>query len=186
MYTRETGVQTADSATGDCASAEAAEFDVEVVAVPLSWSVEAKAHPRFERRLEVSVRPVPLLTSSPWVRSLGKLAMEVSSQGWRFPLPPDRPAAPPRAPRSREEEGEEKKEGNGIGRGMGNVAPDAGAAPHVPAPDPHPVPDSQTGLGQPAEETTRLRPPRETVVFKDRLLYLLQPPLESLFGGCSR
>jgi SNF2 family DNA or RNA helicase len=30
---------------------------------------------------------------------------------------------------------------------------------------------------------TRLRPPAETVVFKDRLLYLLQPPLENLFAG---
>src|SRR5262249_40845531 len=29
----------------------------------------------------------------------------------------------------------------------------------------------------------RLRPPRDTVVFKERLLYLLQPPLENVFGG---
>jgi SNF2 family DNA or RNA helicase len=28
-----------------------------------------------------------------------------------------------------------------------------------------------------------LRPPQDTVVFKDRLLYLLQPPLENLFAG---
>jgi len=31
--------------------------------------------------------------------------------------------------------------------------------------------------------STRLKPPRDTVVFKDRLLYLLQPPLENLFAG---
>jgi SNF2 family DNA or RNA helicase len=30
---------------------------------------------------------------------------------------------------------------------------------------------------------TRLRPPQETALFKDRLLYLLQPPLEDLFAG---
>src|SRR5262249_24874850 len=30
---------------------------------------------------------------------------------------------------------------------------------------------------------TRLKPPRDTVVLKERLLYLLQPPLESLFAG---
>src|SRR5262249_21157745 len=29
----------------------------------------------------------------------------------------------------------------------------------------------------------RLRPPRDAVVFKERLLYLLQPPLENVFGG---
>jgi SNF2 family DNA or RNA helicase len=32
-------------------------------------------------------------------------------------------------------------------------------------------------------DRTRLRPPQETVHFKDRLLYLLQPPLEDLFAG---
>jgi SNF2 family DNA or RNA helicase len=30
---------------------------------------------------------------------------------------------------------------------------------------------------------TRLRPPSDAVLFKDRLLYLLQPPLEDLFNG---
>lgn len=33
------------------------------------------------------------------------------------------------------------------------------------------------------EKATRLKPPRDTVVFQDRLLYLLQPPLENLFAG---
>src|SRR5262249_47565421 len=33
-----------------------------------------------------------------------------------------------------------------------------------------------------AADATRVRPPRDAVVFKDRLLYLLQPPLETLFG----
>src|SRR5262249_4130234 len=30
---------------------------------------------------------------------------------------------------------------------------------------------------------TRVRPPSDAVFFKDRLLYLLQPPLENLFAG---
>ena len=30
---------------------------------------------------------------------------------------------------------------------------------------------------------TRLHPPPDTVVLKERLLYLLQPPLETLFAG---
>jgi SNF2 family DNA or RNA helicase len=34
-----------------------------------------------------------------------------------------------------------------------------------------------------ASRSTRLQPPAEVVVFKDRLLYLLQPPLENLFAG---
>jgi SNF2 family DNA or RNA helicase len=88
------------------------------------------------------------------VRSVGKLTLEVSTQGWRFPLPPaePRPVRPLRraaavdasAPRSRQPTG----------------APKAVARP-----------------------STRLRPPADTVLFKDRLLYLLQPPLEDLFAG---
>src|SRR5262249_8975197 len=33
------------------------------------------------------------------------------------------------------------------------------------------------------KSATRLRAPSDTVLFKDRLLYLLQPPLENLFAG---
>jgi SNF2 family DNA or RNA helicase len=33
------------------------------------------------------------------------------------------------------------------------------------------------------KKRTRLQPPSDVVVFKDRLLYLLQPPLENLFAG---
>ena len=31
-------------------------------------------------------------------------------------------------------------------------------------------------------KSTRLKPPRDVAVFKDRLLYLLQPPVEAQFG----
>ena len=57
--------------------------------VSVDWSVEARTLPRFDRPLEVSVRQASLLTGAPWVRGLGKLPMEVNTQGWRFPLPPD-------------------------------------------------------------------------------------------------
>lgn len=38
-------------------------------------------------------------------------------------------------------------------------------------------------LSKPPEKKTRLKPPADTVLFKDRLLYLLQPPLEAIFSG---
>src|SRR5262245_51553212 len=73
-----------------------AEDRPDIFDVPLGWWVEARPHPRFERPLEVSVRQAPLLTSAPWVRSVGKLALDVNTQGWRFPLPPDhKPPIPP-------------------------------------------------------------------------------------------
>ena len=56
--------------------------------VSLRVPVEALALPRFDRRLEVSVREARLLSVVPWVRSLGKLPLEVSTVGWRFPAPP--------------------------------------------------------------------------------------------------
>ena len=113
--------------------------------VGLRFVVEVRGHPRFDRPLDVRVREATLLTGAPWARSLGNLSLEVTTQGWRFPIPPDllppkpqpeRAVAPPRLARTEDE-----------------------------------------------RPTTRLKPPLEKVVFKDRLLYLLQPPLEDLFAG---
>jgi SNF2 family DNA or RNA helicase len=50
----------------------------------------------------------------------------------------------------------------------------------LPAP-PEPAPPAVSPAG--AGQRTALRPPRETVLLKDRLLYLLQPPLEDQFGS---
>ncbi len=44
-------------------------------------------------------------------------------------------------------------------------------------------PAAPEALPAEAPKRTRLRPPVETVLFKERLLYLLQPPLENLFAG---
>jgi SNF2 family DNA or RNA helicase len=93
----------------------------------------------------MSVREARLLNDSPWVRSLGKLTLEVTTEGWRFPTPPD---IEPRAARP------------------------TGAEPEPPR--------------NPAENPPRrfaLRVPAETVLIKERLLYILQPPLENLFVG---
>jgi SNF2 family DNA or RNA helicase len=122
-----------------------------VETINLSLAVEVRTHPRFERPLGVTVRQATLLTTAPWVRSLGKLGMEVSTQGWRFPKPPDQLTGPPK-----------------------------------PRPEPSHNPDVLPWPAAPTDEDrsvrTRLKPPQEVVLFKDRLLYLLQPPLEDLFG----
>ena len=123
----------------------------EVLEVTLLPPVETRTLPRFDRPLQVGVREARLLTQAPWVRPVGRLTMNVSTQGWRFP-PPGEALAPP--------------------------------APRLARPEEEPEP----GLvieEEPAERrpTTRLRPPSDAVLFKDRLLYLLQPPLEDLFAG---
>lgn len=122
---------------------------IQVDQVTLDLPLEIRNLPRFDRPLQVQVRETPLLNEAPWVRSLGKLTMEVTTQGWRFPMPADQQIIPkPRLARP------EKESVN----------------PSAPAPDRPP-------------QRTRIQPPSDRILFKDRLLYLLQPPLEDLFAG---
>jgi SNF2 family DNA or RNA helicase len=130
---------------------DAEAFDgvaVDVGSFELQLPVEARVLPRFDRPLPVSAREARLLGDNPWVRSLGKLTLEVTTEGWRFPTPADTPPLPSRPKPIRLESIAE----------LQPEKPEPGAL-------------------------HRLRPPRETVVFKERLLYLLQPPLENVFGG---
>src|SRR3954447_18607413 len=60
-------------------------------ALPLLAAPAVHGLPAFERPLQLVVREVPLLTRAPWVRPLGKLTMEVTTQGWRFPTPGELP-----------------------------------------------------------------------------------------------
>src|SRR5262245_38950324 len=66
----------------DNALAPPATLDIDL-AVP----VAVHTLPGFDRPLPVNVREIPLLAKAPWVRTLGKLTMEVTTQGWRFPTP---------------------------------------------------------------------------------------------------
>jgi SNF2 family DNA or RNA helicase len=111
---------------------------------------EVRAHPLFERPIPITVRDARLLHDQPWVRSLGKLQMEVTTEGWRFPAPPEE----------------------------GGVR---AATARLFQPDPA-LTAQPEGVTRRAK-SIRLQPPRETVVFKERLLYLLQPPLENVFSG---
>jgi SNF2 family DNA or RNA helicase len=129
--------------------------------IDLSLSVEVHALSRFERPLEVNVRQAVLLNHPPWVRSLGKLTLDVTTQGWRFPTPPDQTVVA----------------GNGR---AGDVNPPVTSNGRAGGVNP---PLTPTGGLTPPARRTKLRPPRETVQFKDRLLYLLQPPLEDIFAN---
>jgi SNF2 family DNA or RNA helicase len=108
-------------------------------------TVDAAPHPLFERSLQANVREARLLTAAPWVRSLGKLSMEVKTEGWTFPTPP--------------------KESQTIKPRIFKALEPSRDRPAATKP------------------ITRLKPPADAVLLKDRLLYMLQPPLESLFAG---
>ena len=77
-------------------------------ALPLAVPIPVLALPAFDRPLQPAVREIGMQMRPPWVRTIGKLSMQVTTQGWRFPTPgepptklkifdPDRPA-PPRQP----------------------------------------------------------------------------------------
>lgn len=162
-------------------------IEVEVVALPVTLAVETRSHPRFDRPLEANVRPASLLSSPPWIRTLGKLPMDVSTQGWRFPLPPDQPLqTPPRQATALAPNPQAKADLLPL-----SSLP-AEACVDLPAVAATPTGTAGVAAGQACEsasnaavapaDATRIRPPRDAVVFKDRLLYLLQPPLEAVFG----
>jgi SNF2 family DNA or RNA helicase len=124
--------------------------NLSVAPVPLP-AVEARSLRSFEQPLQTSVREVSLLNKAPWLRGLGKLTMDVATQGWRFPAPGEF-VAPPVFKLTHDPRLEEESE------------------------------DKSATLADGARRT-RLRPPSDMVMFKDRLLYLLQPPLEDIFHG---
>lgn len=122
-------------------------------AVALDFAPEALELPKLDQPLEPGVREARLLTDAPWVRALGRLDLTVTTEGWKFPAPTADYAPPPR--------GEPK-----VGRHVVQL-------PAAPA-----LPD-----GAPVPPRIRPKPTADTVLFKDRLLYLLQPPLDGLFDG---
>ncbi|MBY0232829.1 MAG: DEAD/DEAH box helicase [Gemmataceae bacterium] len=142
--------------------------------MPLAFPCEGRPHPRF-KPLDTSIRSAALLSQPPWIRGLGQLSLNVTTQGWRFPLPPDQPVKPPPAKAQPKPEGELVP--------LSALPPEA--LEECPVAELSAGPEARIADGAPVAPTgeTRLKPPREAVVFKERLLYLLQPPLESLFGG---
>ena len=115
---------------------------VDTTTIDLTLTPEVRTLPALDRPLLPSTREVGLLTKAPWVRSLGKLSIDVTTQGWRFPAPGEPPPE------------------------LKVYRPERPAEP-----------------GAPPRPRTHLKPPGDMVMFKDRLLYLLQPPLEDLFLG---
>jgi SNF2 family DNA or RNA helicase len=146
----------------DSGPAATEESRIEVQVISVDPPIKVRTLPAFERSLEVKVREAKLLTTAPWIRSLGKLEMELNTFGWKFPAPLDLAPSKPQPHSEVEIQGET-------------------AAEPVPTAEP---PPSLLSVFGPAESKTalRLRPTSDTVVFKDRLLYLLQPPLQDRFG----
>lgn len=126
---------------------------IEQVAVALELGCAIVSSPPFERPLTVSAREARLLSQTPWIRSLGNVALSIATEGWKFPAPPVEPAAP------------QAEHTLAVRELAARIVADEPTDPN------------------PTRKKIRVRPPRESVVFKERLLYLLQPPLENVFAG---
>jgi SNF2 family DNA or RNA helicase len=113
-------------------------------ALALAIPVEVRTLPALARPMQPAVREVGLLLRPPWVRTLGKLAIDVPTQGWRFPTPDEQTSSL--------------------------------QVFDLDKPRPSTTPAAKASAAR-----THVKPPGDMVMFKDRLLYLLQPPLENLF-----
>jgi len=140
--------------TLECAPAER---QIEVQCLNLQFLIQERRWPGLDRTLQPLVRQARLEVDLPGIRSLGKIKSEVDSEGWRFPAPT------------------ESVPGDLGLRALSRKANQSlrSSQEHASAP-----PEKLQQKG-----TTRLQPPADAVLFKDRLLYLLQPPLENLFAG---
>lgn len=133
------------------------DFDAPVVPLNLSVALTISGLPRFDTPLIPNVREARLLNDSPWVRGVGPLEMRVQTEGWKFPAPPiDLPPRPPISPKAQP---------------LRSLLDEDRSAP--PLPDEAPV-------SRPPK--VRPKPAADNVLFKDRLLYLLQPPIDHLIG----
>ena len=134
-----------------------AEFTT--IAIDLDLTPSYILPPQFDEPLTANVRETRLLAQSPFVKTIGKLDLTVTTEGWKFPSPPIEYA--PRAGNAKQE----------------SVRPVGRRVVDLPTlPDGQPMPD---GL----KPRIRTGPTADHVLIKDRLLYLLQPPLDGLFNG---
>jgi SNF2 family DNA or RNA helicase len=135
------------------------EHDCEEITLRLVGEVDGvedvHASEQFQKPLLSGIREAKLLKDAPWTRSVGPVEIRLQTEGWKFPAPIIESAPKPEP--------------------TPTPTPETAEAP----PEPE-LPDQQAP-GK--KKAIRPRPTGDTVLFKDRLLYLLQPPLDHLFDG---
>jgi len=149
----------------------------------------------WERPLTPSARNVPLLNNAPWVRTLGSMDFSIQTQGWRFPLPPDLNTrkAGKVSPASQEQEAAPDEPDIQPTQEMIDFAAAAGLNPvdqaqgqvaglPVGSASLQPMGLEEGEGADVGNSVTRLKPPAAMAGLKDRLLTLLQPPLEGMLG----
>ncbi|MFO0938467.1 MAG: DEAD/DEAH box helicase [Gemmataceae bacterium] len=128
---------------------------IETESIPVAFRMADYTPPKFAP-LTTTPKEIRLLSTTPWVRGVGKFELSVTTEGWKFPAPPV------------------------------DVLPTKAAEEPESKPAELIKLDEPINLDEPIDPKKlpiRTRPTHETVLFKDRLLYLLQPPLDGVFDG---
>ena len=136
------------------------EVEIDVVGESVDLAVALDRRHSFGPQPDPVVREGRLLEDVPWIRSI-PVEMKVQTEGWKFPVPPFEATRP--KPK--------------VGPPNLRLTADEVEGPPEPA-----LPDAPAH-GERRPPRIKPRPTGQTVVFKDRLLYLLQPPLDNLFSG---
>lgn len=102
----------------------------------------------------LNVRSFPMLNNLPWVKVLPDLEPKVNTEYWRFPTPQESIINNSNLKSPAEPNPENK-----------NLELDSG----------FPI--------EPEKNLTRVKPLKDMFQFKERLMYLLQPPIEEVFTG---
>ena len=108
----------------------------------------------------LNLRSFPLLNNLPWVKVLPDLEPKVNTECWKFPTPQEgivNYVAP---------------------KLLGELNPDSKKIESEPAEVPSEIVDILL-----EKELTRVKPLKDMFQFKERLMYLLQPPIEEVFIG---
>lgn len=140
--------------------------------------VESSTHPMprgevrlvssFEKSLQPTVRSIAVLQQAPWIRNSGPLTSPLKIQSWKFPVPWE--PAPPDPSKKGEKNGEDTPgEDTPLNENEETTALEA------------PQEGEPEGT-QGSKTQTRILPPAGMSQLKDRLLCLLQPPLEGIIG----
>ena len=125
--------------------------------------VQVRALAAFEKSIIPVAKSVVLLQQAPWIKTMGSLTSPLKIQSWKFPAPWEP------SPGSSKPESEQ-------------TTPELESPPleagNPPVEEP-PTDFASLGL---AKTVTRIKPPAGMSQLKDRLLCLLQPPLEGILG----
>ncbi|MSR30713.1 MAG: DEAD/DEAH box helicase [Gemmataceae bacterium] len=122
-------------------------------AIPLTLSLNVRLFEVLPHSGNLTVRSFPLGANFPWIRTVPELEPKLTTTEWKFPTPLEKQTVPSLL-----------------------VAEGQVQTPEIP-------PGMEIPSTDPEKKQTRVRPLKDMLQFKERLMYLLQPPIEEIFSG---